>query len=76
MLQTALRVRFSRIGGEKAGGQMQLIVHLGIIALMAAIGSSLGQEFYAEEGMKSGALVGGALGMLVILVLRAGTRNK
>ena len=55
---------------------MQLIVHLGIIALMAAIGSSLGEQFYAEEGIKLGALVGGVLGLLVILVLRAGTRNK
>ncbi len=55
---------------------MQLIVHLGIITLLAAIGSSLGQQFYAEEGTKSGALVGGVLGLLVISVLRAGTRNK
>ena len=55
---------------------MQLIVHLGIIAVLAAIGSSLGQQFYAEEGVKFGALVGGVLGLLVIYVLRAGTRNK
>jgi len=55
---------------------MQLIVHLGIIAVLAAIGSSLGQEFYAEEGMKLGALVGGVLGLLVISVLRAGTTGK
>ncbi len=55
---------------------MQSIVHLGIIALMAAIGSSLGEQFYAEEGIRLGALVGGALGLLVILVLRAGTGNK
>jgi len=55
---------------------MQLIVHLGIIALMAAIGSSLGQQFYAEEGMKLGALVGGVFGLLIILALRAGTSNK
>ena len=55
---------------------MQLIVHLGIIALMAAIGSSLGQQFYAEQGTKLGALVGGVLGLLVIGVLRAGTRNN
>lgn len=55
---------------------MQSIVHLGIIALLAAIGSSMGEQFYAEEGIRFGALVGGALGLLVILVLRAGTRNK
>ena len=55
---------------------MQLIAHLGIIAVMAAIGSSLGQKFYAEEGVKFGALVGGVLGLLVISVLRAGTSNK
>jgi len=63
-------------GGEKAGGQMQLIVHLGIIALLAAIGSSLGQQFYGEQGVKFGALVGGVLGLLVILVLWAGTSNR
>ena len=53
-----------------------MIVHLGNIAVMAAIGASVGEQFYAEEGIKYGALVGGVLGLLVILVLRAGTRNK
>ena len=55
---------------------MQFIVHLGIIAFMAAIGSSLGQQFYGEQATKLGAGVGGALGLLVIIVLHAGTRNK
>jgi hypothetical protein len=55
---------------------MQLIVHLGIIALMAAIGLSWGQQFYGEQATKLGAGVGGALGLLVIIVLRAGTHNK
>ncbi len=55
---------------------MQFIVHLGFIALMAAMGSSLGQRFYTEDATKLGALAGGVLGLLVIYVLRAGTRNK
>ena len=55
---------------------MQLIAHLGIIALLAAIGSSLGEQFYTEDATKLGALAGGVLGLLVIYVLRAGTRNK
>ncbi len=55
---------------------MELIVQLGIIAIMAAVGASLGQQFYGEEGTKFGALVGGVLGLLVIYVLRAGTHNK
>ncbi len=55
---------------------MRLIVHLGIIALMAAIGSSLGQQFYGEQGVRFGALVGGVFGLLIISALRAGTSNE
>jgi len=55
---------------------MRLIVHLGIIALMAAIGSSLVQQLGAEQGTKVGAFVGGVFGLLIISALRAGTTNK
>ncbi len=55
---------------------MRLIVHLSIIALLAAIGSSLGQQFYGEQGMKLGALVGGVFGLLIISALRAGTSSR
>ena len=55
---------------------MRLIVHLGIIALMAAVGASLGQQFHTEQGTRVGAFLGGLLGLLVISTLRAGTRGK
>ena len=54
---------------------MRSILHLGIIALMAAVGSSFGQRFFPDNGTALGAFIGGVFGLLIIAALRAGARG-
>lgn len=56
---------------HKGGRGMRLILYLGAIALLAAIGSSLGQEYYQEMGRTLGAFIGGVFGLLVVASFRA-----
>ena len=49
---------------------MRLIMQAGVIALMAAIGYSFGDQYYGETGMRLGAFFGGVFGLLVVSCLR------
>jgi len=55
---------------------MRLIIQLGIIAIAAAIGALLGQQFQGEEGMKLWAFLGGVFALLVTSAWRTGSSGR
>ncbi len=55
---------------------MGLIVQVGVIALMAAIGYSFGEQYYGETGMNLGAFIGAVFGLLVVSCLRASSVGR
>ncbi len=55
---------------------MRVIVYLGVVALMAAIGAHFGGEYYGDTGPMVGALLGGIFGLLVVSGLRVASPGK